>query len=127
RLERLEAFTEDDHVARNLARRIAELDAELLRLQATASGGGTGGDLGVHEIRLELDGLRRDVQLARDWIATLQSQIAIFEIRVEQPTGAVTVLKRAIPVRKRAGPSKGNTIGASILVAFVLGVVLALL
>lgn len=128
RLERLQAFSEKDHVAQSLQKRIDELDADLVRLRKRAFGGdGTEESAGVQEIELRLSALREDVKRARDLVATLESQLAIFRIREEQPAGSVSILKPAIPVKQRAGPSKSKTIGTSILIAFVLGVVLALL
>lgn len=128
RLDRLQSFTPEDHVASALARRIAELDADLVRLRERAFGGdGSEGSAGVQELELELASLRDELRRSRDLVATLESQVAIFALREEQPAGSVSILKRAIPVKQRAGPSKGKTIGASMLVAFVLGVALALL
>jgi uncharacterized protein involved in exopolysaccharide biosynthesis len=130
RIERLQAFTEADHVARGLQQRIEQCDADLADLQRRAVGTtGIGGDdgSGVRQVELQLAALRDDLARSRDLVAVLEDQLAIFEFKLDQPSGAVSKLKPAIPVRQRAGPGKGETLGTALLIAFVLGVALALL
>lgn len=127
RLERLQAFTEEDHVARNLAEQIAQASRKIEELRERAHAGFGPDRVSVQEVRLRMEALQKQVGRSRDLVGTLESQAELWEIRARQPAGAITVIKPAIPLRERAGPSKRDTIGAAMLVAFILGIVVVML
>ncbi|MCC6782672.1 MAG: hypothetical protein IT457_07490 [Planctomycetes bacterium] len=127
RLERLQAFTEEDHVARNLAEQIAQASRKIEELRERAHAGFGPDRVSVQEVRLRMEALQKQVGRSRDLAGTLESQAELWEIRARQPAGAITVIKPAIPLRERAGPSKRDTIGAAMLVAFILGIVVVML
>lgn len=127
RIERLTSFTESDHVARNLAEQIKALDKTIEELQRRAHGGIAVGGTNIQEIKLRMKALQSQVDRSRDLVGALESQCSIWEVRAGQPSGAVAVIKPAIPLRERAGPSKRDTIGAALLVAFVLGLVVVMI
>ncbi len=127
RTERLQAFTEDDHVARNLADQIAGYDETLATLRARSHAGFGPDGVSVQEIRLRMESLQKQVAGSRDLVGALESQSSLWQIRARQPANAIAVIKPAIPLRERAGPSKRDTIGASLLIAFILGLVVVML
>lgn len=127
RIERLTAFTPEDHVARNLQEQIDEADRNLEELRRRAHGGLTTGGASIQEVKLRTEALRKEVEQSRDLVGTLQAQTSLWELRAKQPAGAIAVIKPAIPLRERAGPSKRDTIGAAMLIAFLLGLVVVMI
>ena len=127
RIDRLTAFTAEDHVARNLQEQIDSVERDIEELQRRAQGGIAVGGVPLQEVRLRTESLRKQVERSRDIAGTLEAQAALWRIRAEQPAGAIAIIKRAIPLRERAGPSKRDTIGATMLIAFLLGIVVVMI
>ncbi|MBI5851882.1 MAG: hypothetical protein HZB39_12780 [Planctomycetes bacterium] len=127
RIERLQAFTAEDHVARNLAEQIEQVSTKIEELRQRAYAGYGPDGVSVQEVRLRMDALPTQAARSRDLAGTLESQSELWSIRARQPAGAITIIKPAIPLRERAGPSKRDTIGAAMLIAFILGIIVVML
>ncbi len=128
RLERLESFTPEDSGVQNLDARIAQTDAYIAKLKERARNGDKPeGGPKTARLQLELERLQEDVRYQRDLLSTLEGQRAIYELRAKQPGGSVASIKAAEPQPQRAGPSKKNTIGASVLIAFFLAIIVVVI
>ncbi|MGE9290603.1 MAG: hypothetical protein ACQKBT_06420 [Puniceicoccales bacterium] len=100
--------------------RIASIENQLNLAESNILGSVPSAEYG--RLIVEYESLKERIRFERDLVATLSTKVDIYEIRAEQPTGNLAVIRPASEPALPAGPSKKKEIGLVLGLFIVLAV-----
>ena len=113
------SFTDRDPGVKSLKAAIAANERRVEDLRGRIAGDVGEAEFGALSIRYQA--LMQQVRFRRDLLSTLTTQVDIFEIRAEQPSGNMAVVRPAVPQPIPAGPAKKRLLGLWLGGALALG------
>lgn len=114
------SYAEKSPEIQSIQTRIASIEKQLKNAESNIVGSVTSSQYG--KLIVEYESLKERIRFERDLVATLSTKVDIYEIRAEQPTGNLAVIRPASEPSLPAGPSKKKEIGLILGLFIVIAI-----